>query len=269
MAVFFFVTPADENKTAISPLSVHFRGKSKMKDHLNWQYDEFKQVGKDYSLPAEVEVYDSSHADFRDLEKESNDVLDDLAVGKNDILIDFGSGTGSFAIQAARRCTKVYAVDISTAMIEYAKAKAAKAGLSNIEFCHGGFLSYNHQDQAVDAIVTTFAFHHLPDFWKGIALSRMNRMLKFGGQLFIKDIILKEEYAPQNIAAFIEKQAAVGGDFLRKDAEDHFKEEYSTYDWIMDGLLSRAGFEIKSKSMDAGVIGEYLCTKNIDSAPSG
>ena len=217
-----------------------------MKEYLNWQYDEFNQVGKDYSLPAEVEVYDSSHAGFRDVGKEANAVLDHLAIGINDVLIDLGTGTGTFAIQAARRCAKVYAVDVSMAMIDYAKAKAAKADLSNIEFCHSGFLSYENHDQSVDAIVTTFALHHLPDFWKGIALSRMNRMLKSSGQLFIKDVILKEGHAPQNIAAFIEKQAAAGGDFLRKDAEEHFREEFSTYDWIMDDLLSRAGFKIES-----------------------
>jgi len=46
--------------------------KPKMKTHPSWQYDEFKQVGKDFGSPMEVEVYDSSHADFRDLEAESS-----------------------------------------------------------------------------------------------------------------------------------------------------------------------------------------------------
>jgi ubiquinone/menaquinone biosynthesis C-methylase UbiE len=237
-----------------------------MKEHSSWQYDEFKQVGKDYSMPTEVEIYDSSHADFRDLEEESNAILEALAVKTNDVLIDFGAGTGTFAIQAALRCARVYAVDVSQTMIDYAKAKAAKTGVSNIVFCHSGFLTYEHGDQAVDAIVTTFAFHHLPDFWKGIALNRMNRMLKPDGQLYINDVILEEDHALKNIAAFIDKQAAAGGDFLREDAEEHFREEYSTYDWIMDGLLSRAGFTIKSKSMHDGVIGNYLCAKNAEDA---
>ena len=240
-----------------------------MKNYISWQYDEFKQVGKDYSLQAEVEVYDSSHADFRDLDKESSTVLDCLAVGINDVLIDFGAGTGTFAIHAARRCAKVYAVDVSEAMIDYAKAKAAKANLSNIVFCHGGFLTYEHENQAVDAIVSTFALHHLPDFWKGIALSRMSRMLKSSGQLFIKDVILEEGPVGKNIEVFIEKQATAGGEFLSKDAEGHFREEYSTYDWIMDGLLSRAGFAIKKKSVDAGIVGKYLCTRNVDGAQRG
>lgn len=233
-----------------------------MNDYLTWQYDEFKQVGKDYSMPTEVERYDSSHSDFRDIEKECNVVLDSLSVETNDLVIDFGAGTGIFAIQAARRCTKVYAVDVSQAMIDYAKAKAAKASVSNIVFCHGGFLTFEHEGATVDSIVTTFAFHHLPDFWKGIALERMYKMLKPGGQLYIHDVILEEQYAIKNITTLIEKLATAGGDFLREDTEGHFREEYSTYDWIMDGLLLRAGFRIKSKDIQDGVIGTYYCIKN-------
>jgi putative AdoMet-dependent methyltransferase len=232
-----------------------------MKDHITWLYNEYKQVGKDYSMQDEVEMYDSRHSDFRDIEKESNAVLDTLGIGKNSVMIDFGSGTGTFAIQAALRCATVYAVDVSQAMIDYAKIKAKKTGISNIKFCLNGFLDFKYSGPAVDFITTTFVFHHLPDFWKGIALNRMNQMLKPGGQLFIHDVILEEHKAVENIAALIKQLASAGGDFLLKDAEGHFKEEFSTYDWVMDGLLSRAGFSITSKNINDGVIGTYYCTK--------
>ena len=227
-----------------------------------WKYDEFKQVGKDYSVPTEVEMFDSCHSDFRDIVKESHVVLDSLGIGEGDILIDFGSGTGTFAIQAALRGAKVYAVDVSQAMLDYAQAKAVKAGISNILFCHSGFLSFEFEDETANSIVTTFAFHHLPDFWKGIALSRMYRMLRPGGQLYIHDVILEEHHAIEKIAALIEKLADAGGDFLREGTEGHFREEFSTYDWIMDGLLARTGFTIHSKKIQEGVIGTYYCTKN-------
>jgi putative AdoMet-dependent methyltransferase len=232
-----------------------------MKDRILWQYNEFEQVGKDYSLPDEVKMYDHSHSNFRDIEKESTNVLDALGIGKNDVVIEFGSGTGTFAIQAARRCAKVYAVDVSQAMIDCAKIKAEKANVSNITFCHSGFLTFQYDGAAADVIVTTFAFHHLPDFWKGIALNRMYNMLKPGGYLFIHDAILEQNNAIKNIAAFIEKLATAGGDFLQKDAEGHFREEFSTYDWIIDGLLARTGFVIKSKTIQDGVIGTYCCIK--------
>jgi putative AdoMet-dependent methyltransferase len=65
---------------------------------------------------------------------------------------------------AAHRGARVYAVDVSRAMLDYAKAKAMSAGIANIFFSHAGFLTYEHLDQPAAAIATTFALHHLPDF---------------------------------------------------------------------------------------------------------
>lgn len=220
-----------------------------------WQYDEFKQVGKDYGDTAEVEAYDSSHARFRDVQSEGNRILEILQIKSGETLIDFGSGTGMFAIQAARRGVHVHAVDVSPAMIAHAKTNADKAAVRNITFHHAGFLTYTHAQEPADAITTTFAFHHLPDFWKGVALSRLYDMLKPGGRFYLRDVIVEESNALMNIGTFIEKQAQAGGGFLREDAEGHFRDEYSTYDWVMDGLLQRAGFIIASKRMDEGVIG--------------
>ena len=234
----------------------------KMNQGISWQYDEFKQVGTDYSSKDEVEIYDSSHADFRDIEAESIKVLDSLEIKDGYRLIDFGSGTGTFAIQAARRCARVYAVDVSQSMLDCAAAKAVKAGAANIEFHHAGFLTYEHDAAPVDAVVTTFAFHHLPDFWKGISLKRIRSMLKPGGQLYLHDVIMEETDALENISTFIEKMATAGGKLLQEDCERHFRDEFSTYDWVMDGLLARTGFTIKSKRIDDGVLGTYICTRN-------
>lgn len=227
-----------------------------------WQYDEFKSVGRDYGTQTEVDVYDASHADFRDIQAESNRVLDHLGIKRGDLVIDFGSGTGTFSIEAARRGAKVHAVDVSQAMLARAKAKAVEAGVSGIEFHHAGFLTYEHPADPADAIVTTFAFHHLPDFWKGIALKRIHRMLKPGGQLYLHDVIIEQPNALANIANFIDKQQKAGGDFLREDAEGHFRDEFSTYDWVLDEMLGRAGFDIIRKQMEDGVIGTYHCRRS-------
>ncbi len=226
-----------------------------------WQYDEFKPVGRDYGRQSEVDVYDSSHADFRDIKEESIRVLDLLGLKRGDTVIDFGSGTGTFAIEAARRGAIVHAVDVSQAMLARARAKADREGVSGIEFHHAGFLTYKHPEGAADAIATTFAFHHLPDFWKGIALKRMNGMLKPGGTLYLHDVIVGEAASLENITSFIDKQEKAGGSFLREDAEGHFQDEYSTYDWVIEGLLARAGFSVSRKHIEGGVIGTYLATK--------
>jgi putative AdoMet-dependent methyltransferase len=139
-----------------------------MRDLEAWQYDEFQQVGRDYGNPPEVEIYDSTHAGFRDVEAESNQVLDLLGLASSDVLIDFGSGTGTFALAAARRCARVHTVDVSPAMIEYAKTKAIRAGISNIIFSHAGFLTYEHLDQPAAAIATTFASITCQTYGRGL-----------------------------------------------------------------------------------------------------
>jgi peptidoglycan/xylan/chitin deacetylase (PgdA/CDA1 family) len=71
----------------------------------------------------------------------------------------------------------------------------------------------------------------------------------------------KEDTAPDNIRMLIEALGKAGGRRLREDIERHFKYEFSTYDWVMDGLLSRAGFTVISRHMEGGVLGTYLCTR--------
>jgi len=232
-----------------------------MKKVSSWQYDEFKQVGVDYDNQAEVEAYDSRHAQFRDIDAECAGILDSLAITSKSVVIELGTGTGAFAIHAARRCRRVYAVDVSAPMLEFAQRKADKAGLKNITFCHAGFLTYKHSGRPADALVTSMAFHHLPDFWKGVALDRMNGMLRPGGLLYIHDVIFVQGDAEANISRWIDQLEEAGGTKLRGEVETHIREEFSTFDWIVDGLIKRTGFKILSKEMVAGVIGTYLCKK--------
>ncbi|MBI1320976.1 MAG: methyltransferase domain-containing protein [Candidatus Hydrogenedens sp.] len=225
-----------------------------------WRYDELHPPGIDYNSSAEAAIYDRRHGQFRDLTAEANLALDALGVAPGGSLVDLGAGTGTFAIQAARRGLRVHAVDVSEAMLEVAKQKASEAGVA-VSFHHAGFLTYEHEGAPADFITTTFAFHHLPDFWKGIALKRLHAVLRTGGRLYLRDVILEEADALDNIARFNERQAAFGGEPLRMDAEGHFRNEYSTYDWVMEGLFERAGFQILSRRFEGGVLGTYVCER--------
>ncbi len=48
----------------------------------------------------------------------------------------------------------------------------------------------------------------------------------------------------------------------QKLRETHIREEYSTYDWVMEGLLARAGFEIKSAEYRGRFQATYVCAKS-------
>jgi putative AdoMet-dependent methyltransferase len=237
-----------------------------MNEYVSWQYDEMKQIGRDFGDPAEVEAYDARHGKFRNVEKENDEVLAKLDVRPSDVLMDIGTGTGAFALRAAGRCARVYAVDISRSMLDYARSKAAKAGIANVVFRPGGFLTYVHDAPPVDAVVTSTALHHLPDFWKGVALGRLNGMVRPGGQLYLSDVVFDHRNVRENIGRFIGWLEKAGGSAMRQDMESHVRNEYSTYGWIMEGLLERAGFRILDATVHEGVIGRYLCRKESECA---
>ncbi|RLG25668.1 methyltransferase [Methanosarcinales archaeon] len=60
---------------------------------------------------------------------------------KTDVIADLGCGIGIQAIFFAKHSEKVYAVDIDSKRLAYAKYNARIYGISNIEFIHGDALS--------------------------------------------------------------------------------------------------------------------------------
>ncbi|MDL5503803.1 MAG: class I SAM-dependent methyltransferase, partial [Candidatus Methanoperedens sp.] len=136
-------------------------------------------------------------------------------------------------------------------------------GTANIEFHNAGFLTYEHSGAPADAVVSQLALHHLPDFWKLIALKRVFGMLKSGGKFFLKDTVYSfdentHEAFFNNLIGIIRK---AGGTQIADDLEIGIRDEYSTLDWIMEALLLRAGLTIDEKQYSEGFIAVYLCRK--------
>jgi ubiquinone/menaquinone biosynthesis C-methylase UbiE len=217
----------------------------------------------DYSRKDAAAAYDRMHKKFRNYAKSADEIIRRLALGSNSTVIDLGAGTGAFALHASKKCRTVYAVDISAAMLACCRQQAAKEGLSNIVFCRGGLLSYKHRAEPADAAVCVAALHHLPDFWKAAALTRCRGMLKPGGRLFLFDIVFpsKETNLNRKIDAWIRDTAAAAGPRLAKEAVVHAREEFSTYDWIMEGIITRSGFHIDAAKYGKGFQAAYVCTK--------
>ncbi|MBP0012009.1 MAG: methyltransferase domain-containing protein [Roseofilum sp. SBFL] len=225
----------------------------------DWIWNERQQIGKDYESIEEVALYDESHSKFRDLKLESHEILKLIGAKPGMKLLDIGCGTGIFAIEASKKGLDVTAIDVSNTMLEYAKAKANEAEVS-ITFEEGGFLTHTSPPSHYDLITSSFSFHHLPDFFKFIALDRLRRLIKSDGKLFIQDVIVEQNNYEPNVNQFIDRQESVGGDFLREDAIVHFQEEYSTFDWILEELFRKAGFQIVDSSIQGGLLGRYLCS---------
>src|SRR5436190_3167221 len=110
-------------------------------------------------------------------------------LGHGSTLIDFGAGTGTFALAASALCKRVVAVDVSPPMMAAIRTRVAERGGTNVECVQAGFLSYEHRGAAPDVIYTRNALHHLPDLWKAVALGRMWALLPPGGTLQLRDLV--------------------------------------------------------------------------------
>jgi ubiquinone/menaquinone biosynthesis C-methylase UbiE len=234
-----------------------------MKNFPIWQYDEFQACGVDYNDIAQVEAYDARHQKFRNYKKETMEIVDLLALNSSQSVIDMACGTGAFTLNAAKYCKQIYAVDVSKAMLNYISHKAKEAKIKNISFHHGGFLTYEHANEPADAVISTTALHHLPDFWKQIALRRIAEMLKTGGKFYLFDVVFSfklENYKPA-IDEWIKFIGANATQEFSKEAVTHISKEYSTFDWVMEGMLKNAGFEIEKANYKNGFFAGYLCRK--------
>jgi putative AdoMet-dependent methyltransferase len=152
---------------------------------------------------------------------------------------------------------------VSPAMLARLRGKAAAASVENITPCEGGFLTYEHRDQPADAVISVAVLHHLPDFWKQVALLRSAAMLKPGGRLFLFDVVFSfppSEYA-RHIDRWIDAFRAKAGDEFVGDAQTHIRDEYSTFDWVLRGMLEAAGFRIDSSEQRDTLSATYVCTR--------
>ncbi len=228
-----------------------------------WQYDEMKQIGTDYENEDEVRRYDERMGAFRDRAAEVDGIASAIGLARDHRIMEIGCGTAEFAIRAAAICHEVTAVDISPVMISYAKKKAAARTINNISFVHAGFLTCAHAGQPLDAVVTELALHHLPDFWKLVALRRIADMTAPGGMLYLRDVVFsfKMETCEKALSFAVEGMRKAGGDETARNFERHIRQEYSTFDWIMEEMIYRAGYDIIDAGYGDHCMATYLCRK--------
>ncbi|MGN6378806.1 MAG: class I SAM-dependent methyltransferase [Gaiellales bacterium] len=194
------------------------------------------------------------------------DALRAHGLDQHSVLIELGAGTGTFALAAAMICRRVVAVDVSPAMTDAIRRNAAVRGVANVECVQAGFLSYEHEGDPPNVIYTRNALHHLPDFWKGVALSRMAALLSPGGILQLRDLAFSFDppEAQARIAGWLDAMSTERPEdgWTRQELEAHLRDEYSTFTWLLEPMITRSGLEILSADYaDTGAYAGYICVK--------
>ncbi len=113
-----------------------------------------------------------------------------LATAEQMLAIDLACGPGTFTRPLAARVRHAVGVDLTPAMVEKARAEAARDGIANIEFICADICALPFPDGAAGIVSCGYAFHHIPD--PARALAEMARVLQPGGRLVITDIIVPE-----------------------------------------------------------------------------
>lgn len=231
-------------------------------DSPGWFPDELAHAGDEHLDHKYIEGYDhkAGYDPAADLE-----LLCEFGLDQSSVFVDLGAGTGTLAVAVATHCRRVVAVDVSPAMVAAIRDKASEAGVANIEAMHAGFLSYEHQGDPADFVYSRNALHHLPDFWKAIALRRIAAMLKPGGVLVLHDLVYSfdPDDAVPTIEAWLANAVERPADgFTRPELETHLRTEYSTFSWLLEPMLEHAGFEIRqARHRPPRTYSAYVCAK--------
>ena len=56
------------------------------------------------------------------------------------------------------------------------------------------------------------------------------------------------------------------GPEFKWEIETHLRQEYSTFGWIMEGILEKAGLAIEKADYKNNFLASYLCTKKAEYA---
>jgi arsenite methyltransferase len=108
-------------------------------------------------------------------------------------VLDLGSGGGIDVLLSARRVGRsgfVYGVDMTDEMLELARANAAKAGVTNVEFRKGTIEDVPLPDAAVDVVISNCVINLSTDKQK--VLSEMFRVLAHDGRIGISDVVAED-----------------------------------------------------------------------------
>lgn len=152
------------------------------------------------------------------------------AIGPGDTVLDIGAGSGTDTLLASRlvgETGKVWALDITPAMLAKLRETLKKEGIGNVETLDGDAEHIPLPDNSVDVVTSNGALNLVPD--KRRAFAEIFRVLRPEGRIQIADVVISRPVPlggrsdPQLWAECV-VGAAVDEDYLRLFREAGFTE---------------------------------------------
>jgi ubiquinone/menaquinone biosynthesis C-methylase UbiE len=125
-------------------------------------------------------------------------IIDAARPGPDDTLLDVACGGGIVVCAFAPYVRHATGIDMTTAMLERARALAAEKGLANVAWREGEVERLPYPDGAFTIVVTRFAMHHFLD--PAAVFREMVRVCAPGGRVVVVDTHTSDD--PAKAAAF-------------------------------------------------------------------
>lgn len=114
------------------------------------------------------------------------EIYDRVCASGAKAVLDIGFGTGTLAGQLYQQGCDVFGQDFSSRMIQLAQGKMPRAQLYQGDFSLG--LVQELKQQRYDAIIATYALHHLTDEQKVAFLQELLPLLQDNGCIYVGDV---------------------------------------------------------------------------------
>lgn len=132
--------------------------------------------------------------------------ISDNLVNKDEIVLDIGMGTGSFAILCAKKGAKVTGIDYSEKMLEVAKKKIELEGLTeSLQIIKMPVIELDEKfsDKSFDKITAILSFSEFYRDEQNFCLKQINRILKDDGEFILVDEVKPKKVWKRIVYFFI------------------------------------------------------------------
>jgi arsenite methyltransferase len=137
---------------------------------------------------------------------------------EGEVVLDLGSGGGIDVLLSARRVGSTgmaYGVDMTDEMLSLARANAAEAGITNVEFVRGTIEDVPLPDNSVDVVISNCVINLSVD--KPAVFAEAYRLLRPGGRFGISDVVADDDLDPAQRAERGSYVACIAGALSRTE----------------------------------------------------
>lgn len=153
---------------------------------------------------------------------------------KDSKILEIGVGTGNLASKFLNNNYEIIGIDQSREMLSVAKEKYPR-----LKVRLGEFLKIPYDNKSFDIIISTYAFHHLNEDEKYIAIEEMIRVLKGNGAIIIGDLMFESKDSEEKILKNLSQEQIY-----------EIKDEYYSYIDLISNEFKKYNKKLQYKKID-------------------